>query len=214
MKSLTSLLLIFVASGPSASAANSSYELLLQKEKIAVTAEGIREYLRSLKPQDVSALRIAELISQLGDESFQKREAASKALGELSNLPVEKLKKAAEGEDAEIRFRAKQLLSGKQSVRPPITFAVLRMIQLKQIKGLTADLLTILPLIEKRHLEVAIRKALLTTMNPADEKLLNQALKSESSNVRKMAQSVLEIFRKKNDFKKITDDFPYQGLVA
>lgn len=214
METIAFLFSILALSGPPAADVDTSYERLLQDENITVSAEGIREYFRSLKRQEVSPQRIAELIRQLGDQSFQKREAASRTLGELPSLPVEELKKAADGPDAEIRYRAKELLSGKRYAQPPITYAVLRMIQIKQIKGLTADLLAILPLIEKHHLEVAARRALQATTRAEDEEILKQHLQSDDPKVRKTAAVMLEVLANGHSLENTADDFLYQGLVA
>jgi len=54
--------------------------------------------------------RIPELIRQLGDEAWDKREAASKALEKIGRPALPALRKAAESEDAEVSARAKRLI--------------------------------------------------------------------------------------------------------
>lgn len=58
-----------------------------------------------------TAERVARLIQQLGDDSFAKREAASKELEAIGDPALEALRKAvAAAEDAEIRQRAARVI--------------------------------------------------------------------------------------------------------
>jgi WD40 repeat protein len=62
-------------------------------------------------PATESASRIAALIEQLGDDSFDKREAASKALDDIGVPAVRFLwKAAATSKDPEIRWRAERVI--------------------------------------------------------------------------------------------------------
>jgi WD40 repeat protein len=55
--------------------------------------------------------RIADLVEQLGDDSFAKREAASKALEAIGKAAVRPLRKAVEAStDPEIRWRAEHVI--------------------------------------------------------------------------------------------------------
>jgi hypothetical protein len=54
--------------------------------------------------------RIASLIQQLGDAEFSKREAASKELDTIGTAALEALRKAASGDNPEIRRRAGRLV--------------------------------------------------------------------------------------------------------
>ncbi len=66
--------------------------------------------LGAAPPAGVSAARIAALIEQLGDDSFDKREAAGEALADIGVPAVRFLRKAAAGKDLEIRSRAGRVL--------------------------------------------------------------------------------------------------------
>src|SRR5262249_41288443 len=67
--------------------------------------------LGAAPPETVSAARITALIEQLGDDSFDKREAASKALADIGVPAVRFLwKAAAASKDPEIRWRAERVL--------------------------------------------------------------------------------------------------------
>ncbi|RKY19295.1 MAG: hypothetical protein DRP63_00845 [Planctomycetota bacterium] len=61
-------------------------------------------------PKDLQA-RIEQLVKQLGDEDFQKREDAMEELVKIGDAAVEALKKAAKSEDPEVAWRAKEALN-------------------------------------------------------------------------------------------------------
>src|SRR5215475_8040048 len=61
--------------------------------------------------KEKEAERIARLIKQLGDDSFAKREAASKALEAIGKPALPALRKAAaSGNDPELRQRAERII--------------------------------------------------------------------------------------------------------
>jgi uncharacterized protein (TIGR03067 family) len=66
--------------------------------------------------KEASPDRIAALVRQLGDKEFAKRETATRDLDAIGEPAREALKKAAAGEDAEVRERAKKVL-GSLDVR-------------------------------------------------------------------------------------------------
>lgn len=75
---------------------------------ILVAGVGI---LRSDLGKEATAERIADLIRQLGDEDFDKREKASLALGKLGESALPELHKVAQTSgDPEVRLRARQLI--------------------------------------------------------------------------------------------------------
>ena len=54
--------------------------------------------------------RIARLVKQLGDDAFEKREAASMELDAIGAPALDALRKAASDDDLEIRRRAEQIV--------------------------------------------------------------------------------------------------------
>jgi WD40 repeat protein len=66
--------------------------------------------LGAAPPATVSPSRIAALIEQLGDDSFDKREVATKALADIGVPAVRFLKAAATSKDLEIRWRAERVI--------------------------------------------------------------------------------------------------------
>ncbi len=74
---------------------------------VVLTAEA--GSLRGDPGKETEPERIARLIKQLGDDDFEKREAASKELDAIGEPALDALRKAASDDDAEIRRRAEQL---------------------------------------------------------------------------------------------------------
>ena len=54
--------------------------------------------------------RISILVEQLGDDSYERREAAGKELEELSDQALPALREAVDSNDPEVRLRARQLI--------------------------------------------------------------------------------------------------------
>lgn len=68
--------------------------------------------------KDEETRQLERLIQQLGDDDFTKRDAASKELEALGDKAIPHLRKAAEGDDAEARWRAQLLLAAPQRKSP------------------------------------------------------------------------------------------------
>src|SRR5262245_16579076 len=64
--------------------------------------------------KDVETKNVERLIQQLSDDDFTKRDAASKELETLGDKAIPHLRKAAQGDDAEARWRAQLILAAPQ----------------------------------------------------------------------------------------------------
>ena len=75
--------------------------------------------------KDEETKQVESLIQQLGDDDFTKRDSASKELEALGDKAIPLLRKAAEGDDAEARWRAQLILAAPQrkslSIGLPLT---------------------------------------------------------------------------------------------
>src|SRR5262245_34658276 len=58
----------------------------------------------------LAAAEIAALVRQLGDDRFEKREAASRALAEAGEPALSAVRKASSSDDPEVRRRATRVL--------------------------------------------------------------------------------------------------------
>lgn len=172
--------------------AASPYEQILQEKNIEATSESLARYLKDLHPSATHLETAKTLIQQLGDEdSFQVREDAMAKLLIMPTLPTEMLVSASEGEDPEIRWRAKRVLEVGKPESSKVMHAAFKVIAENKTTGITAELLEAIPLCDKRHLLVAAREALTESARQQDANLLRGALKSDNQYVRAAATEAL-----------------------
>jgi hypothetical protein len=163
-------------------------ETLLESKGIEPTAEGLRSYLRGLKPSDEQRRAVAKLIEQLGStESFAAREVAMGRLIALPSPPREALVAAVAGADPEIRWRAQRVLAAGGGESQRILHAAFRLIEQKRIAGLIEELLESIPACDQPYLASAALKAVRATTAQSDAKLLHAALQHEHAGVRAAA---------------------------
>lgn len=149
---------------------------LLRAHGIEPTAESIGQYLRSLHPDSSAQKRLAELVRQLGDDEFARREAATYELLRLPLLAPEELQRAAAGPDPEVRWRAQQILQTADRRSAELLAAAFEVIQGLPLKGLAAGVLAAVPLCREDWLLHGARGALGATVEPADATLLRGSL--------------------------------------
>jgi len=158
------------------------YAKLLEQAGIEPTLPGVTAYLRSLVPTAAERARrnalVEQLIEQLGDASFARREEAMHKLVALPDLPRDKLQSATRSEDPEIRWRCELVL--KETSRPdPLPAAVCRTIEIWRIKGAAPILLKVLPELDTARSRRAAEDALAATARPEDALLLREAMDSD-----------------------------------
>lgn len=182
---LTALLLLFsTANLARAAEPDDYYERQLEAAGIEPDARGISRFLRSLLP-DEHDREVERLIAQLGSPVFAEREQATRILSMMPSPPIAALKKAARSDDAEIRWRAKQILARTESGAHLSTLtAVLQAIQARKIKGLAPLLLELIPLWDDPHLVRAARQAMWVTARPEDASVLRKAVEADARSTR------------------------------
>lgn len=170
----------------------SFYEQTLREKKIEPTAEGLNKYFHGLHPSPEQEARAKHLIEQLGStDSFAEREEATAGLLVMPTLPSEMLIAAAEGEDPEVRWRAKRILElGKPEAERTI-LAALRFIDEQKLPGVTEELIAAIPLLDKQYHLFAARQALAAAAQEGDAELLMQASKHDNAEVRIAATDAL-----------------------
>jgi hypothetical protein len=168
----------------------------LAKYGIKPTAKSIEAYLRSLVEENQN---FVELIKQLGDASFRKREEATQRLLRAFDIDRGLLEKAAEFGDPEVRSRATLILKelrklpiGKRRDDP--LGLVLSVVAERRIKNLIQPLLAVIvrasdPVIRQRAVD-----AMKATAKPDDMNDLRAALADKSPTLRVAALTVLENF--------------------
>lgn len=171
----------------------SSYEAILVEKNIGATSHALAEYLTDLHPTEDSQQRSKLLIEQLGADSFQVRERATSKLSIMLALPIDLLVSAAEGADAEVRFRAKRILAVAKREPTRVIQAAFKVIAEKRIKGLVPELLAIIPLCDNQFSVNAAQEALSATATPGDAKTLKEAGQHERADVRAAATEALAV---------------------
>src|SRR5262245_28432903 len=104
------LLAVLAAAALGASVPVATDEMLLKDNRVPVDGPGLLDYIRKLAGRAVSQEKLAALIEQLGDDSFEKREQASRELIRLGKRAKRVLEEALEHADLEIRSRAGRCL--------------------------------------------------------------------------------------------------------
>lgn len=169
-----------------------AYERTLAAAKIEPTAEGLRSYLVTLHPNRDTKQQLQQLIGELGVDDFAQREAAMLELRQRSAIAIEALQAASESPNPEVRWRASKLLENAANEADSLFFAIFKLIELRQHKGLAAPLLLTLPLCHKDHVRFAARRAMIATVTPEDNPLLRQELQNADPQVRIVALAALQ----------------------
>ena len=135
----------------------------LKEAGIEPDAAGLGGYLDRFVPSDAQTRKVAALVEQLGAETWQKREEATKALAALPVLPRAALERAAESDDPEVRVRAGKLLKQQPEDRSHLLSAALGAIAKRDIKGLAGRLLAAAPHCTEAQENIRLQEALRAT---------------------------------------------------
>ncbi len=162
---------------------------LLRKHGVKPTAKSIRQYLSMMQPTTDHRARCVELIKQLGDPSFAKRQTAQSELLRLPITDLTLLKQATESKNAEIRVRAKSVLHALQSDvaadrRSELLLAVCRVIRHHKYRGLHSLLMPLLPSCKRQYVRAEITTTVKVTLLAKDLAELQPFLQSEHETVR------------------------------
>jgi hypothetical protein len=132
-------------------------EETLRQAKVGGDGPALLAYIRERTPSDEDGRRVAALVKQLGDESFERREQASKALPAYGRLARGPLRAAAEDGDVEVAHRARRCLAEIESpIHMEVLLAVLRRIARRSPDGAAEVLLRFLPFADDEVIEEAV----------------------------------------------------------
>lgn len=160
----------------------------LKSWKIEPTPSGVESYLRTMIVSEEMQKQAKELIAQLGSSKYTERKAAMTALAKLPVLPHRQLKKAANSSNAEIRARARRLLTTThRKFQTPKLVAVLNFIERHQVKGLAEVILKVLPEWQDHYLLHHAERALLSTVGKGDAEFLRRQIATQPSPYRELA---------------------------
>jgi len=85
-------------------------EIIIKKSGISTNPKDIQNWLQSRIPNVTNGTKASKLVIDLGNESFEVREQASRELLKLNNLAIFELKKATKSKDIEVAKRASDCL--------------------------------------------------------------------------------------------------------
>jgi HEAT repeat protein len=140
----TLLSLFLFAAAPDAASRD---EKLLKQHKVPTDGPGLLDYLRKRFHTPLTDEKIAELIEQLGDDSFERREEATRALVLLGVGAKKQLLAALKHVDLEIRYRAELCLKQieKNGISVQLLVSAVRVLAQRKPAGAAALLLNQFP---------------------------------------------------------------------
>lgn len=156
------------------------YIAVLAEQAILPQSDSIVAYLRTLPPSDENRRQIRLCIAQLSAADYAKRELAARQLVAMPIVPIEELRDASQSDDAEIRYRAQNIMAARSmgNASSSVAVACFRTISRLKLRGAAAPLLDVLPLYGEDYVLSAGRDALCATVSDDDAALLRKAMKS------------------------------------
>lgn len=161
-----------------------SYSDTLKAAGIESSPTGIVNYLKQFEPSEQERKKIEALIRQLGDDDFNTREAASAAIRKLPMLPRMALSKAAQSDDAEVKWRAEELLKQGDEQEQILLLAAMKVIDRQKHKGLVPHIVAVFPAIPGSEGRTAARRAIAASATKEDAPRLRELLKHEDAVLR------------------------------
>lgn len=165
----------------------------MAKYEIEPELNSIAAYLDSLTPTAEHQQEIASLVSQLGDESYERREMATRQLLKQPNDLQAALAPAIVGRDAEIRWRAKLVSEQNSRESQSLLNAILATIHNRKLERLTPRLLEVAHFCREEPLKSSLRRAVVASQSAADAPRLIAALQSAEPEQRALAATALPL---------------------
>jgi hypothetical protein len=197
-------------------------EVLLRENKIPTEGPLLLEYFRKRFTQGVSEARVAELIEQLGDDSFDQRQEASKQLVLLGQRAKKHLKDALKHPDLEVRYRAAACLKeigSEAGLALNVSAAAIRVLVKRKPAGVVGVLFNSLPRMDDESLASEIRQGLaeLALKNGKGHPVLVAGLKDKDA-VKRAAAAVALCRGKANEqlpaIRKLLEDADWKVRLS
>jgi HEAT repeat protein len=160
---------------------------------VATTNAGLVDFIRQRAADPAGLEQARALVKQLGDDSFDVREAAHGKLLRLGKTAVPVLKQAARDKDLEIARRAEQCLEQiKQGSNNELLLAAVRLLGMRQPSEAVEALLDFLPGADQEvAVEVRAALAAIAARQETPDPALVQALAGKDPVRREAAAAVL-----------------------
>jgi hypothetical protein len=198
---------------PARADADSADEKLLKDNKVPTGGPALLEFVRKRFTEMISDERIKELVEQLGDDSFAKREEASRQLVLMGQRAKKHLQSALRHTDLEVRHRAEVCLkeiSKDTGLSLDVSMAAVRVLARHRPAGTVGVLFNLLPRIDDA-LAGEVREALveMALSDGRPNPILVAGLKDHVG-VKRAAAAVALCRAKANEFlpaiRKLIDD--------
>jgi hypothetical protein len=142
-------------------AASAEDEQLLRESKVGIDGPSLVAFFRQRTSGSADQERIKQLVTQLGDDSFQVRERASASLTELGQVATPALRKALSEPDPEVVRRAEDCLKYlERGEGRGISAAAARLLAVRKPEGAMEALLAYLPSAADEGIVEEVREAL------------------------------------------------------
>jgi hypothetical protein len=129
-------------------------EALLRAAMIATDGPGLLAFLRARTLEEGDVAKLEAFVRQLGDDSYEEREKASRALAGYGRLALPFLRAGARDRDAEIARRSREALEAiAAGPGPELPVAALHLIARQKPEGAAASLLRYLPFADDGFVE-------------------------------------------------------------
>jgi HEAT repeat protein len=160
--------LLLPSGGPAAGADEAAAdESVLKEAKVPVDAPGLLEFFRRRTVDIGDEARLKALVRQLGDDSFETREQASRQLVAAGARARPHLRLAVNDPDVEISRRARECLRQiEEGTAAVVLRAAVRVLARKRAAGAAAVLLNYLPSAEDGLVAEEVRLALAALTGP------------------------------------------------
>jgi len=185
----TMALAILLACGRSARAEGqqSSDEELLRHGGVKTDGPSLLAYLKDSSVRRATASELKSLIEELGNDDFERREAASRKLVAAGPMALSSLQEAARGSDAEVASRAEACIRMiGQRRNPAFVAAVVRCVARSAPDGAVDRVLQLLPAApdEGLHEEVCFALDTLVIRQGKVPSTVETALRDDSAQLR------------------------------
>jgi F0F1-type ATP synthase epsilon subunit len=148
---------------PMATDSETADKALLEENKVPTKGPELLEFFRKRYLEGATEEKIKRLIEQLGDDEFEKRQAASGQLVLIGQRAIKHLQEALRHADLEIRHRAKKCLaqiSSDGGLATGISAAAVRLLAKQKPEGVVRVLFSSLPRLDDESLTEEVRQAL------------------------------------------------------
>jgi outer membrane protein assembly factor BamB len=164
----------------------------LAESGIDPSTPGMEQFLKGLHPTPEAIARFRDLIADLGDDDFYRREAAMKSLLQPPAHAPALFQEAIQAGDPEIRWRAREILKQGNQKTDQMLHASLQLIRNENMAELLPLVLKAIPFCTETYIREEAVRTLKALAAPKDAPLLQAALDQTDVETQRAALVTLE----------------------